>query len=226
MGELDDVREFLRWWYGPGLDSPAGALTADAAVPPDLAQWHSVAARAGVPVTFQDRPIALTRLSPEPGGMLPFWAENQNGHHWAVDSRNRVFARESGSEDWLPTGEDLRGFLLHCTIREAIIGAPEKFTVFVPESVLGDALESFEPLGFPALASEEPETRLWAGAGALARVTLPPVGYEHPSEQLWMITVAVPRGADIQGYEARFGVPSSGGVTGPAAGRPPEEPPF
>ncbi|MEU4164457.1 hypothetical protein [Actinoplanes sp. NPDC026670] len=226
MGELDDVREFLRWWYGPVLNPSPGATTADVAVPSELADWHLAAASAGVAVTFQDHPIALAKLAPEPGGMLPFWAENQHGHHWAADSGKQVFARESGSEDWLPTGEDLRGFLLHCTIREAIIGAPEKFTVFVPESLLSDALESFEPLDFPALASEEPETRLWAAAGALARVTLPPVGYGHPSEQLWMITVAVPRGADIAGFEARFGVPSSGGGAAPAAGHPPEEPPF
>lgn len=57
--------------------------------------------------------------------MLEFWAENQNSHFWAVDLTDNtllVFFRETGGSDWTATGESLRDFLLHCTVRESAIG--------------------------------------------------------------------------------------------------------
>ena len=204
------VEQFLHRWYG--LEGGSHAVAAESFVPAELKTWHEAVARAGVSVAFQDYPIPLNDLSPRPGGLLPFWVENQHGFEWAVkldDPGNQVHFRESGSEDWWPTGEDLEDFLLHCTIREAIIGAAEKFTVFVAESLLNDALESFKMLKFPALASEEPETRIWSSLDALARVTVPPVGYENPGEKIWMVTVAVAGDASIQKYGSRFNIENS-----------------
>jgi hypothetical protein len=224
------VDRFLLRWYGPVASSGVGAVaTPSFAVPSELTAWHVAAAHAQVPVTFQDHPIALEDLSLNPDGMLPFWVENQHGYYWAVnpkDPESRVFFRESGSTDWKPAGEDLGKFLLHCTIREAIIGAPKKFTVFVADSLLGDALELFSVLDFPALASEEPETRIWSSSDALARVAVPPVGYGRPDEQLWMITVAAAHDTSIKKYGARFGLDVSDEIVPPANAVSEEPPPF
>lgn len=182
-----------------------------------------------MPITFQDHPIALADLAPDPHGMLPFWVENQHCNYWAVnlgDAESWVFSRESGSEDWQPAGETIGRFLLHCTIREAIIGAAEKFTVFVADSLLGDAMEAFSMLDLAALASEEPETRIWSTVDALARVTVPPVGYEHPDEPLWMITVAVPGGTAVEKYQSQFGLEKTDEAVSPEIDLPAEAPPF
>lgn len=207
------VDQFLLRWYGSVGSPIPSAADVGFSVPSELAEWHVAAARAGVPVTFQDYPIALADLSPDAEGMLPFWVENQHGCFWAVnlqDPESRVFSREFGSDDWQPAGENLGNFLLHCTIREAIVGAARKFTVFVDESVLGDALEPFSVLDFPALANEEPETRIWSSVDALARVAVPPVGYGRPNEKLWMITIAVSSDTSIAKYGSRFGLETPG----------------
>jgi hypothetical protein len=225
----DGVDRFLLRWYGSMGSASVGSAAAGLVVPSELAEWHAAAARAGVPITFQDHPLALEDLAPDPDGMLPFWVENQHGYYWAVnleDPESRVFSRESGSSDWQFVSENLEKFLLHCTVREAIIGAVNKFTVFVAEPLLGDALESFSMLDFAALASEESETRIWSSADALARVAVPPVGYGRPDEQIWMITIAVAGDASIEKYGSRFGLEISDEVDSPVIGISEESPPF
>jgi hypothetical protein len=223
----EEVSRFLLRWYGSAGGPSAGAAApAGLSVPPELLEWHAAAARAGTPVTFQDDPIALDDLAVNSGGMLPFWVENQRAFSWAVDPSDagrRVFFREYGSADWRPAGEDLTTFLRHCTMREAIIGAEKKFTVFLTEPHPGDA---FSALDFPPLASEEPETTMWSSTDALARVTVPPVGYEQPGEQLWMVTVAVARDTSIEKYASRFGLDISDEITAPPVDLPGEAPPF
>lgn len=141
--------------------------------------------------------------------MLEFWAENQNSHFWAVDLADdtlQVFSREAGGGDWTGTGEVLRDFLLHCTVREAVIGSTSKFTTFVAASKIKEALELFEPLKFVALASEEPLVKLWCSEDALVRMAPPPTGYAGPSEKLWMLTFAAPSDSRIERYASRFGL--------------------
>jgi hypothetical protein len=160
--------------------------------------------------------------------MLPFWVENQNGIRWAVgsnDSSHAVFYRQSGSGTWKATGENLEGFLLHCTIREACIGAEQKFTVLISEAQLSEALDSFSELSFPALASEEPATRMWSSNDALVRVGPPPAGYEEPDDPLWMLIFAVPRDGRIDRYVSRFGLNPSDFIAR-ATKRLSEPPPF
>ncbi|MET7426675.1 hypothetical protein [Dactylosporangium sp. NPDC005555] len=213
------VEQFLLRWYGPTGSSRVGAAAVSFAAPSELIEWHAAAERAGRPVTFQDHPIALGDLSPDPGGMLTFWVENQHVYYWAVnlsDPESRVFCREIGSEEWQFVGEDLGKFLLHCTVREAIIGAARKFTVFVAESSLNDALELFSVLDFAALVSEDPETRIWSSSDALASVTVPPVGYGSPDEQFWMITIAVAADTSVEKYGSRFGLDLSGEIDPPS----------
>jgi hypothetical protein len=223
------VEQFLSRWYGARGNSDDDFTAARSGIPRELAEWHAAVVRTGVPVVFQDYPIALEDLSSGGDGMLPFWAENQHGFYWAVslgDTESRVFCRESGSEAWIPTGEDLGRFLLHCTIREAVIGAAKKFTVFVDEPLLSDALESFSVLDFPALASEEPETTIWSSVDALARVAVPPVGYGASNEQLWMVTVAVAENASLEKYESRLGVEPLDKMVFRSNDLPDEAPPF
>ncbi|NMO57750.1 hypothetical protein HH310_42130 [Actinoplanes sp. TBRC 11911] len=223
------VGQFLRRWYGLVPAASSGAVPVGFAVPSELADWHAVTARATVPVTFQDHPIAFADLSPDPDGMLTFWVENQHGYFWAVDLKDpqrRVFCREVASDEWEPAGEDLRRFLLHGTLREAIFGADKKFTVFVDDSLVDDALESFSVLDFPALAGEEPGTKIWSSVDALARVGAPPAGYDRPGEQLQMITIAVPNDTSIETYGSRFGLEISDEAVTLPVEIPYEPPPF
>ncbi|MFE3599995.1 hypothetical protein [Streptomyces sp. NPDC059142] len=111
--------------------------------------------------------------------------------------------RQEGG-DWTGTGEVLRDFLLHCTVREAVIGCTSKFIAFVDASEIKEALELFEPLKFVALASEEPQVRLWCSEDALVRMAPPPTGYAGPSEQLWMLTFAAPSDSLPDLIETRF----------------------
>ncbi|WP_405359158.1 hypothetical protein OG535_07930 [Kitasatospora sp. NBC_00085] len=197
--------------------------------PSQLLEWHAMAAHAESPVTFQDHPIPLQDLASDSRGMLEFWVENQNGHFWAInlnDGTLQVFSRENGKDDWIATSETLDHFLLHCTVREAIIGSSSKFTIFVNSSEINEALDSFEPLKFEALASEEPQVQLWCSEDALVRMAPPPTGYAEPGEQLWMLTFAAPSDSGIERYASRFGLE---GVTATEPTRteiPYEAPPF
>jgi len=209
LGGMASTSYFLGRWYGSSEDLGISEITADALAPVELARWHAMVARIGVRVFFQDRPIALQDLERDSSGMLSFWVENQNGYYWAFnpdDSEHLVFFRASGSNTWKQAGETLEGFLLHCTVREAIIGTDRKFTVLVPDSQLVEDLESFSQLSFPALASEEPVTRMWSSDDALVRVAAPPVGYEQPGKQLCMLTFAVPYYGNIEKYASRYGL--------------------
>lgn len=141
--------------------------------------------------------------------MLKFWVENQNGYFWAVDvgdDRLQVFSSQAGESVWTGAGEVLGNFLLHCTVREAVIGGASKFTVFVDASGLQEALESFSPLDFVALCSEEPQVTLWCSEDALVRMAPPPTGYADPGQQLWMLTFAAPSDSCIEQYASRFGL--------------------
>ncbi len=141
--------------------------------------------------------------------MLEFWVENQNGYFWAVDlddDRLQVLSREAGEGDWTGTGEVLGDFLLHCTVREAVIGSASKFTTFVDASEIIEALASFHPLKFVALDSEEPQVKLWCSEDALVRMAPPPTGYAGTGEQLWMLTFAAPSDPPVERYASRFGI--------------------
>jgi hypothetical protein len=229
LGGVASADYFLGRWYGNSGDLGIGDMTAHALAPLELVRWHAAVARMGVPVIFQDHPIALQDLARDSCGMLPFWVENQNGYFWAFnpdDSEHLVLFRMSGSNTWEQAGETLERFLLHCTVREAVIGTERKFTVFVPESQLAESLESFSQLSFPALASEEPVTRMWSSDDALIRATVPPVGYERPGEQLWMLTFAVPYDGSIEKYASRYGLNVPGKISSRDIGTSNETPPF
>ncbi|MBB4906267.1 hypothetical protein [Actinophytocola algeriensis] len=203
------VGRFLRRWYGNVESVSDVHLDASLHVPAELVEWHAAAALAGVPVTFQDRPVALRDLAPDSRGMLEFWVENQNSYFWAVDlddDRLQVFSREAREGGWTGTGEVLGEFLLHCTVREAVIGGASKFTTFVDASKIDLALESCEPLKFVALGTEEPQVKLWCSEDALVRMAPPPTGYAGPGERLWMLTFAAPADASIERYASRFGL--------------------
>ncbi|MFJ9949372.1 hypothetical protein [Kitasatospora sp. NPDC091207] len=198
-------------------------------VPAQLRDWHTMAALAGSPVTFQDRPISPQDLAPDSHGMLEFWAENQSGYFWAVDLNDdtlQVFFREDGKGDWTGTGETLGHFLLHCTVREAIIGSSSKFTIFVDSSEINEAMDSFEPLKFEALASEEPQVKLWCSEDAVVRMAPPPTGYAEPGEQLWMLTFAAPSDSCIERYASRFGLEGLAAAEPTRMEIPYEPPPF
>ncbi|MEV7087615.1 hypothetical protein AB0O07_17200 [Streptomyces sp. NPDC093085] len=205
----NSVERFLRRWYGTAESVSRVHLDARPYVPAELIEWHMAAALAAGPVTFQDRPVTPRDLVSDSSGMLEFWVENQNGYFWAVDlndGRLQVFSREAGEGGWTGTSEVLRDFLLHCTVREAVIGGASKFTIFVDASEINEALESFEPLKFAALSSEEPQVRLWCSEDALVRMAPPPTGYAGPGEQLWMLTFAAPSDSRIERYTPRFGL--------------------
>ncbi|OEJ35332.1 hypothetical protein BGK67_32180 [Streptomyces subrutilus] len=180
-------------------------------------------------MTFQDRPVAFRDLTPDSLGMLEFWVENQNGYFWAVDLDDdilQVFSREAGGGGWMRTGEVLSDFLLHCTVREAVIGGSSKFTTFVDAAEINKALESFEPLKFVALGSEEPEVKLWCSEDALVRMAPPPTGYAGPGEQLWMLTFAAPSDSRIERYASRFGLENLAKAETARVELPYEPPPF
>lgn len=206
--DVGSVRAFVRRWYGPWMESGGPRADAVRHLPDALADWHAVAASARVPITFQDHPIPISDVALEGDGMLPFWVENQNGYRWAVEVKAPglpVYSQEWGSSGWAWAGEGIERFLVHCTVREAIIGAEQKFTAIVPDSLLVEALESFVSLPFVALASEEPETRVLVCGDALARLTVPPVGYDRAQERSWMLTVAAPDLSGIERHRARLG---------------------
>jgi hypothetical protein len=225
----DSVGRFLRRWYGSTKNARDVHLDAAPSVPAELVEWHAAAAVVGVPVTFQDRPVALRDLAPDSRGMLEFWVENQNGYFWAVDLDDdslQVFSREAQEAGWTGTGEVLGEFLLHCTVREAVIGGAHKFTTFSDASELDVALESFEPLKFAALGSEEPQVKLWCSEDALVRMAPPPTGYAGPREHLWMLTFAAPTHSRIERYASRFGLEASAEAEPERAELPYEPPPF
>lgn len=161
--------------------------------------------------------------------MLNFWTENQSGNFWAValdDEVFQVFTREGEDGNWVETGETLGHFLLHCTVREAVIGSEFKFTTFVDSSEINDAMESFELLKFNALASEEPQVKLWCSKDALARMAPPPTGYTEPGEQLMMITFAASSDPVIERYASRFGLEIPAAAEPSHQEIPYEPPPF
>ncbi|WP_439082192.1 hypothetical protein [Streptomyces sp. WL006] len=93
--------------------------------PAEMVERHTAVALVGDPLALQDRPVTPQDFATDSCGMLEFWAENQNSHFWAVDLTDNtllVFFRETGGSDWTATGESLRDFLLHCTVRESAIG--------------------------------------------------------------------------------------------------------
>ncbi|MDT0569375.1 hypothetical protein RM704_18165 [Streptomyces sp. DSM 3412] len=205
----DSVRSFLARWYGRGGEGARGALPAGPSVPGiplELIDWHEAAAATGVDVVFQEYPVPLAELERSDDGMIVFWVENQGGYHWAVDPAQEghpVHVRELGSDLWRDSGEPLEGFLLHSTVREAMLGADSKFSAVVPEPVLRDALTAFTALPFPPFANESPSARLYCGEDALARVAPPPAGYvPDGGEPSWMLTVAVAAGADVRRYRS------------------------
>ncbi|WP_246127343.1 hypothetical protein [Embleya hyalina] len=227
--ESDSVRRFLRRWYGTVEVVNDVHLDTSSCVPAELIEWHAAAAHARGPVTFQDRPVAPRDLAPDARGMLEFWVENQNGYFWAIDLNDdalQVFSREAGESGWAGTGEALGDFLLHCTVREAVIGGASKFTNFVDISEVNDALESFEPLKFVALCSEEPQVRLWCSEDALVRMTPPPTGYATPDEGRWMLTFATPSDYSIERYASRFGLKGLAELESARVELPYEPPPF
>lgn len=227
--QSESVGRFLRRWYGTAENVLDVSLDVSPYAPAELVQWHTEAALTGGRVTFQDRPVAPRELAPDPHGMLVFWVENQNGYFWAVDladDRLRVFSRETAAGSWTGSGELLGDFLLHCTVREAVIGGASKFTTFVDASEVKEALESFEPLKFVALDSEEPQVKLWCSKDALVRMAPPPTGYEGPGEQLWMLTFAAPSDSHIEPYASRFGLTVLPEAAPARAELPYEPPPF
>lgn len=208
---MSSIRRFVLRWYGSAGDSASGSsrVGAAAGLPRALVEWHAVASSEGVNITFQDHPIPLSKLRREIGGMLPFWIENQHSVYWAVNtesSTDEVFFRTSGTSSWRSAAESIEEFLLHCTVREAIIGAPWKFTTFVAESDLREAMDEFMSLRFPALASEESATKLFCTNNVLARLTLAPVGYGQPGEEVRMLTIAAPQRSLLEIFADRFDV--------------------
>ncbi|MGA4545170.1 hypothetical protein ACPA54_34810 [Uniformispora flossi] len=225
----DSIGRFLRRWYGTTQSVGDTHIDAHPFMPAELIEWHLAAALANGPVTFHDRPVAPQDLVPDSRGMLEFWIENQNGHFWAVDlddDRLEVFSREARDGDWAGTGEVLGDFLLHCTVREAVIGGASKFTTFVDASEINDALDLFEPLNFAALGSEEPQVKLWCSEDALVRMAPPPTGYAGPGQQFWMLTFAAPADPHIERYRSRFGLEGLAVAEPSHAELPYESPPF
>lgn len=175
-------------------------------IPHELVDWHAAAVATGVPVTFADRPVPPADLRRAADGMIVFWIENQHGYYWAVDPSTEdhaVFHREHSSDAWRPTGETLEEFLLHHTVREALLGAAAKFSAVLPT----ESLESGTPVGFAALSfppavNESPSARLLCSADVLARIAPAPAGYAPQGEERWMVTVATARGAHLLRYRA------------------------
>jgi hypothetical protein len=201
----DSVQRFLERWYGKIDNGDRPTFVKVEEIPQELLNWHYLARSTGKDVTFQDYPADLTDLHKLNDGMTVIWIENQGTYHWAInlDTKDlKVFYQESASNEWRDTGENLSRFLLHFTVREAIIGAGFKFTAIVPDSPLQGALTAFSQLPFRPAANEDPSTRLLCSHNALARVSPPPVGYDIPGKQSWMITVAATSGIEIQEYAA------------------------
>ncbi|WP_328954275.1 hypothetical protein [Kitasatospora purpeofusca] len=223
------IGRFFRRWHGTTGSVSQFHLEAAPFVPSQLLEWHAMARLTDGPVTFQDHPIPLPDLMPDSRGMLNFWTENQSGNFWAValdDEVFQVFTREGEDGNWVETGETLGHFLLHCTVREAVIGSEFKFTTFVDSSEINDAMESFELLKFNALASEEPQVKLWCSKDALARMAPPPTGYTEPGEQLMMITFAASSDPVIERYASRFGLEIPAAAEPSHQEIPYEPPPF
>ncbi|WP_345136937.1 hypothetical protein [Dactylosporangium darangshiense] len=203
----DSVRVFLRRWYGATTAGrPAIALESDQ-IPRELVDWHDAVASTGVAVTFHNRPVELSKLVRSDNGMMIFWMENQGSYYWAVDPDDEqpaVFVTVYPTEEpWQATGETLRGFLLHCTIDEAMLGAAARFVVMIPGRVAQSYLSNwFVPLGFPHLANQDPSTQLLCSHDALAQVCPPPVGYSIPGDATQMLSVAVTNPDDLDKYQA------------------------
>ncbi|MFJ5230359.1 hypothetical protein ACIQBJ_10730 [Kitasatospora sp. NPDC088391] len=197
------IRRFLKRWYGLAESGENATSSGAQEIPHEIVDWHEAAASTGVEVTFQDYPVEITNLKRSDDGMIAFWIENQNGYYWAIDpdrEEREVFCREDASSSWRNTGEKLDHFLLHCTVREAIIGAESKFSAVVPTSAIRDALAGFSNLPFRPLANENSSTRLLCSSDALARVTPPPVGYSHEGEQSWLLAIAATSESSLRKY--------------------------
>ncbi|MFC1409730.1 hypothetical protein ACEZCY_26160 [Streptacidiphilus sp. N1-12] len=214
----DSIRRFLERWYGVADSGENTASSRAQEIPHEIVNWHEAAASAGAKATFQDHPIALANLERSDDGMIIFWVENQNGYYWAIDpvrEEREVFCREDASSVWRNTGEKLDLFLLHCTVREAIIGAESKFSAVVPTSALQGCLVGFSPLPFRPLENENPSTRLLCSSDALARVSPPPVGYSHGGEESWLLSIAATSESNVRKYRTSLEC-----YIPPGAGRP------
>jgi hypothetical protein len=205
--QSDSVRVFLRRWYGTNAASRRTTRLQSDRIPRELVDWHDAVASTGVAVTFHNIPVEPSELACSDDGMMIFWVENQAGYYWSVnpaDEQRSVFVTTDPTEDsWRATGESLEGFLLHCTLFEAMLGDSARFSVVVPKRVAQTYLSNgFVPLGFPHLANEEPSTQLLCSNDALARMGPPPVGYSIPGEESQMLTIAVASHDDLHKYQA------------------------
>ncbi|MEU4113937.1 hypothetical protein AB0F71_05515 [Kitasatospora sp. NPDC028055] len=219
--QSDSIRRFLKRWYGSAASGETATPFEALEIPHEILDWHQAAASTGVEVAFQDYPVALSDLKRSDDGMIVVWVENQNGYYWAIKSNredHEVFFREDASSVWRDTGEKLDQFLLHCTVREAIIGAESKFSALVPASAIQDALAGFTPLPYRPLANESPATQLLCSSNALARVATPPVGYSRRGERIWLLTIATAPGSSVRQYRASLEryIPAEAGRPRPA----------
>jgi hypothetical protein len=167
----EGLTRFLHNWYGPA-PSPHADVDDSAAAPPELVEWHKIAARWNSLLTPHNYAIPLPELTEEDGKIF-FWVENQGVWEWAFDPDDKdhaVYERPPSDEPgpWLPTGESLTHFLIHATMTEAALGAPAGKTADNVELRLLAVQPGTTVLPFPAWNWPTPGTRLLTGQNWLA----------------------------------------------------------
>ncbi|MGW5800727.1 hypothetical protein ACWFQ7_25315 [Streptomyces bacillaris] len=164
---------FLQRWYGP--PKKLGAILEESpGIPKELVEWHEIAAQWSGVITSHNYAIPLPELAAE-DGKIPFWVENQGTWVWAFDPNgddHSVYERDPSDEptSWKRTGERLSEFLIHATVLEAILGAPERK---VAQEVQADWLWSQEggrEFSLPSWSWPARDSRILSGENWLALV--------------------------------------------------------
>lgn len=192
----ESLSRFLTRWYGDS-DLPISADSEEAKMPCPLRLWHEVASQWSTPVATFNHPISPSELEIE-DQKLVFWVENQGCWTWStnIDGDDPiVFDRQPGSdpEPWTPTGETLSEFLLHATVFEAIIGAPNQIHAEnVTEEILSQIISGFRPLPLPHWRWPSADVSILVGTSLLAQVSDSLISVPNDTTRRFDVSVAAP----------------------------------
>lgn len=192
----ESLSRFLTRWYGEP-DLPNSVNVEAANMPRPLRLWYEVTSQWSIPVTTFNHPLSPGELEVE-NEKLVFWIENQGCWTWSTNIYGDdpiVFDRQPGSdpEPWTPTGETLSEFLLHATVFEAIVGAPNQMNAEnVTEETLTQIISGFQPLPLPRWRWPSVDVRILVGPSLLAQVSDSLFSDPNDTTRRFDVSVAAP----------------------------------
>ena len=189
------LTDFLTTWYGPPSRDAAPLPPAAGWLPGPLREWHSLASRRDVPLTYMNSMIEPERIRPGDDGKVIFMVDATADWRWAFDVADpeSVFDAEL-YEPWSRSSERLGRLLVHNAVRETVCGAPAGLRALdFPDEALPDLLAPVEEVAFGAWSWPGPGYRLFLSDDVLVEIVRYGMG--------WAVEVAAREPSALAGFE-------------------------